>query len=284
MLRYLLTAFFIFLFFNSPAIYAKTVFSDIVNDYEIEIRYSIDSTFFPQSWLEEPISAKATPIDQKELLRIAKIIKTALSKYSLDFIKKNLKGIYLTKEIYFYGQPYGATSSTDVIYLNDKGVNAGYTDEFLEGSIHHEFAHILQRNYSFQKDLWKKCNPKNFKYKSGGVNAIKNNEASLEGSDKFYKMGFLSEYSMSALDEDICVFSERILTRRDEIKQIIEQYQNIKKKYQIWLQFYQSINSGIQMEQIEKEDNQENNTEIKEDNTEKPIEESSESGRGKLKK
>ena len=118
-------------------------FLAIQKSYGILVRYAIGDDFFPETWRNPPVAARAAEINPAELERFPAIIGAALAAYPPNVIKKNLKEIRLAREMYFFETSYGATSSDCLIYLSDRGSNEGFTDTYLIGSIHHEFAHIL---------------------------------------------------------------------------------------------------------------------------------------------
>jgi len=233
--------------------HSVNIFSKIESKYQIKVRYHIDKTFFPEQWLEPPISAKACELGYDEIERFPMILESALSRYPIDMIKNHLRGIYLTKEIKFFNTSYGATSSTDIVYLNSKGKASGYTDEYIMSTLHHEIAHVLYYKYVFPGKKWLACNPKGFKYKGiadGGREAIKKGKDSLLGAERFYRQGFLNEYATSSMEEDFCVFSEEILNNPKRFFILLKNYPIINKKFKIWLSFYNSVNNKFTMDYI----------------------------------
>lgn len=220
--------------------------------YGVEIRYKIDSNFFTEDW---PADSKAIMIDEKELERFSYIIGSALQKYPVGLIKKNLKGIFLCKKIISYGIEYGASHSSDnnIIYLCSEGKNNGYTDVYLIDSFHHEFSHILFDQYRFPINEWKLCNSKKFQYtyvEDGGYNAMLHEKDSIYGTVELYEQGFLSEYSKSAIEEDFAVFSGMILTEPKEFESLVKRYSRIKRKFKVWLSFYNSIDKRFTEEYV----------------------------------
>ncbi len=232
---------------------AENVFSEIESRYGIKVRYVTGGDFFPMEWAEPPISAGAKEIGTSSLGRFPRLLDRALSRYPGEFINRHLKAVYLTGELYFYGAPYGATSSSDGIYLNDRGEGAGYSDDYLVGSIHHELAHILLRKYAFPAKKWNSLNPAGFRYRggdNGGLQAIKRGGSSLTGSVSLYKRGFLSEYSLSSREEDFCMYSEAVFTGPGEFSGLMKKYPAIKRKFNQWLEFYRAIDGSITNEYI----------------------------------
>lgn len=228
-------------------------FLAIQKSYGILVRHAIGDDFFPETWRNPPVAARAAEINPAELERFPAIIGAALAAYPPNVIKKNLKEIRLAREMYFFETSYGATSSDCLIYLSDRGSNEGFTDTYLIGSIHHEFAHILYANYDFPQRQWRSALPRGFSYRghdNGGLEAISKGADSLAGSVELYARGFLNEYSLASLEEDVCIYSETILTSPEEFMTLAEKYPAIETKFKIWLKFYHSIDSSFTVEHL----------------------------------
>ncbi|PCJ54372.1 MAG: hypothetical protein COA79_21890 [Planctomycetota bacterium] len=230
---------------KDEGIQSNSLFSEIESTYGVKIIMKATPELFHPSWRLPPINAKIVQIDENEVLRYPMILKNVLSKYPKKVLLKNLKKIVLAKSLSFYGLQYGGTYSTYTVYLTSKGISRGYTNDYLINSIHHEFSSILFRNYNFPKEKWKSLNLKGFKYTNnsidGGIEALKAGKAGLIGSHLWYKQGFLAEYSISALEEDFNLYSASILTNPIHIKKLAKKYTLIKKKLDLWLSFYNSI-------------------------------------------
>jgi hypothetical protein len=223
----------------------ENLFKSIKDKYNVNVYYKDSKTYFPEFWKTKEINPKFVSISSKELKRFPKILDKALSIYSLDNIHKNLKSIYLSKNIIFYNISFGATNFTDSIYLTSNGIENNYTDSYLINLFHHEFSSIFLRNYKFPEDEWNSWNPRNFSYGNGGVDALKNKQDSLQGNEDLYKIGLLSEYSKSAFEEDFNVYSGLILGNPKEFYELYKKYPYIKEKFKIWVKFYNSIDSKI---------------------------------------
>lgn len=219
--------------------------NDLESKYKIKIYYKSFKEVIPKEWTSNPINANLTKISNKELKRFPRLLKEVLYKYPHAVILKNLKGVCLAKKMTFYGTQFGATNSIDIIYLTSGGENNGYTNQYLYEAFHHEFSSILLRNYNFPRNKWLSCNPKDFKYKGGGVQAIKKNIASQKGTKSLYKKGFLAQYSLSDFEEDFNLYSEMIFVQPKIFKSLSKEYKAIDEKFKIWLSFYQSIDKSF---------------------------------------
>lgn len=216
-------------------------FDTLSTKYGIYIRSDVESgDFFPEDWIGGDISAEATPISPGELSRFPALLARALGKYPASLISGNISSIRLSGSLGFYGQGCAATSSRDSVYLASAGAAEGYDDAYIEGSFHHEFSHMLLRNYAFPRGSWEAANPRGFSYGEGGFAAIEEGNYSLKGSPADYAEGFLCPYARSELEEDAAVFAERLMMVPAELAKIADAYPRIRKKLGIYVAFMRS--------------------------------------------
>lgn len=213
----------------------------------IKIIFSAEGKIFPENWYEEKINAQATSLDTTEYSRSEKIIKAALQKYPVELLKKNLRKIYILKDVTFYGQPFGGTNSTSNVYLSNNGINEGYTDFYLEQLFHKEFSSILLRNYkkNFKEEEWVKCNSTDFKYGNGGVQALKDNKDSENLDTELNKAGFINQYATSSIENDFNAFAGNLFLPKNEFIQAITDHNRLKKKRKIMMEFYSKLDNSL---------------------------------------
>jgi hypothetical protein len=211
----------------------------------IVISFSYSQTIFPDSWQELPINAKGEQLDIAEIQRCKAVMVKALSKYPAAALQKNLEIVYFLKSMKFYDVGYGGTNSTDALYLTDGGTAMGYTDLYLEQTFHHEYSSILYRNNpSFiDEEGWKKANIPGFDYNDpeNGVGAIRNNQSSQEHDTALCKKGFLTQYSLSGMENDINTFAQNIFSPSADFWKIVDQNPRIKRKVNLLVSFYNKI-------------------------------------------
>lgn len=223
-------------------------------DSQIKIEFSCDSTTFPSFWFNNEINAKGKSLDSSEIERSKRVILKALSKYPNELILKNITKIFVLKEMQFFGQPYGGTTSTSVIYLSNDGIQNGYSDFWLEQKFHSEFSSILFRNYShkFKNRKWVSFNSPEIKYGTSGVDAIRNGKASLTFDLDLNKKGFLFLYATSTIEEDFNSFAENLFLSRDSFWEIVNKNERIKMKMLLVVEFYSKIDKSFSYEYFEK--------------------------------
>ena len=113
--------------------------------FGVKIGFSYSKSIFPVSWQEDPVSASAEEMDFSEISRVKPIAKKALNKYPSILLNTNLSAIYFVKRMKFFDVEYGGTNSSRAVYVSNTGVEHGYTDSYIEQTIHHEFSSILMR-------------------------------------------------------------------------------------------------------------------------------------------
>jgi hypothetical protein len=213
----------------------------------IVISFNYSNTIFPDYWQEAPISAKAENIATIEMQRCINIVTTALSKYPLKVLHNELKVVYFLKSMQFYDLEYGGTNSDDALYITNDGVDSGYTDLYIEQTFHHEYSSILYRNHPafFDESRWRSANFPGIGYTDpeNGVGAIRNDESSLEFDTVLCRKGFLTQYSLSGLENDINTFAENLFSPDEGFWKIVEQYPRISMKVKLLISFYNRIDA-----------------------------------------
>ncbi|MBU0488132.1 MAG: hypothetical protein KKA07_07415 [Bacteroidetes bacterium] len=213
----------------------------------IEIIFSAEGNIFPDSWLSTTIDAKGISLDPEEYSRSKTVILQALLKYPIAVIKKNLKRIYILKEIEFYGKTFGGTNSTDIVYLSQNGTKNGYSNFYFEQLFHAEFSSILLRNYPqyFDKTNWLKNNSSEFSYGDGGVNALKKNLSSERFDAKINEMGLINQYATSSMENDFNSFAKNLFLPKFGFSELIDKYALLKNKRALIIAFYGKIDSSF---------------------------------------
>jgi len=212
----------------------------------VKILFSSDSSTFPKSWKTAKINAQGFFLSPSEHERSKKIILNALSKYPAKVLKENLKTIYVLQKIEFYGQQFGGTNSTTIVYVSNNGIKNGYTDIYLEQLFHSEFSSILFRNYkeSFNKREWTKNN-KYFTYGNSGVNAMKKDQDSQHFDDFYNQKGLLYQYAMSTIENDFNSFTKYLFVPKNGFKKLLKKYNNLKNKRELVIEFYHKIDPSF---------------------------------------
>jgi len=234
----------LFLSIISISVYSSNYPPDTtINGVLVKFNYS--ASIFPETWQESPISAKGEQIDRSEIRRCKIIMVKALGKYPPASLRKELSVVYFLKLMKFYDVEYGGTNSSDALYLTNSGIDNGYSDLYLEQTFHHEYSSILYRNHPdfLDEDTWVKTNFAGFDYTDpeNGVGAIRNNESSQDLDTSLCRKGFLTQYSLSGIENDINTFAQNIFSPSEGFWELVDRYPRIKKKVQLLADFYNQI-------------------------------------------
>jgi len=211
----------------------------------IRIKFNYEDHIYPESWRVFPINGEGESLDRIEQNRSIEVVRRAFAKYPRETLRQNLKTVCILKSMNFYGVGYGGTNSDEVVYITNNSAVMGYSDYYIEQTFHHEFSSILYRNYPllFDSSGWAKTNPPGFDYKDpeNGVGAIRNNESSQELDTSFCSLGFLTQYALSGLENDINTLAQNLFLPSDGFWKIVDSYPAIAKKTRILISFYHAI-------------------------------------------
>ena len=215
-----------------------------INGIKVEFEYSV--SIFPSSWQVAPINARAENMPRSEIMRTKAVITDALNKYPLSLLKQELTGVYFVRTMRFYDVAYGGTNSENSVYISNDGVKMGYTANYIEQTFHHEFSSILLRNHPSFLDTseWKKANIPGFDYNDpeNGVGSIRKNQSSQDLDTVLTQQGFLTQYSLSSLENDINTVAQNIFCPSPDFWLITEKYPRVKRKVKLLITFYNRIN------------------------------------------
>lgn len=222
----------------------KTYFDSLTG---IEVSFVTHEEMFPESWKDEYINGKAISLDSSEYERSKKIVSSALAKYPLEILTKNLKKIYVLNDLNFYGVNYGGTVSTDAVFLTNKGIDLNYTDHYIEQVFHEEFSSILLRNYSsfISEGEWTQCASDSISYGGTGADAIRNGKAGENFDVRINENGFLGEYATSNFENDINSFAKNLFCPKPGFWKLIDDFERLSCKLEMIVDFYSKIHEDM---------------------------------------
>jgi len=218
------------------------LFEPITSKYGIKIVYTIDDDFGPILLGGEQTHFNvAEPIDTRVLARYPALLEKAFAKYPVSVIKEYLSAIYFAKALEYDGLRYGGTYDPfrKIVYLVNNGKKS---DELSIGTFHHEFSSILLKRNGFYLNPWLEQNPEGFKYSMEKTCNIKEiYGVSQEGKASDYNLGFVDAYCRISFENDFNEYSRMIFMQPQKFKRIIAQYPHVRRKFEIWLDFYHMI-------------------------------------------
>ncbi len=208
----------------------------------VVIECRADPTIFPDDWHSDE-SLKAVAIDSNEIPRATRLMQEALRRYPPSFVTKNLGHIYLISDLTLDSTGASGTCAGRAVYIVDDGMDNSYDDDFVKGTLHHEFAHLLFSNYAanFDPAGWTALNPKGFEYGTGSTNAIKDGKDSEDLEPGLLNKGFVCQYATSELEEDFVCTAEQLMLDKGQFWKEVDHYPVMKKKVDIVVAFYHKI-------------------------------------------
>lgn len=205
------------------------------------------SDIFPESWLTTKVSARAEPATGEEQQRGREIVDQALARYPEAVLSANLKKVYVVGQLEYSGVATGGTNSRNAVYVVSK---ARYSAAQIEGIFHAEFSSILLRNAPsyLDKAAWQQINPPDFTYLGSGVQAVKNQRASLRLSEAAHEEGFLHDYSKASPEEDFNSYAARLFMGDAALWSTMEKYPKVKAKADLTIAFYGKLETSFSRE------------------------------------
>ena len=147
----------------------------------------------------------------------------------------------------FSGIEAGGTYYRRTLFIANDGVRLGYTDPYLESTLHHELSSVLMNRHEhlFPAEAWRRANPPGFAYLGSGVESIRSGRASLEPEEELLRRGFLHRYSKSTLEDDFNAVATRLFMNDREFWEWYELYPRLRRKVSLAIRFFQSIHPAL---------------------------------------
>lgn len=220
--------------------------AQIYRDYGVRVLYKYDrDQYFGEKWKQAPVNAQGGQMSDKEILRLLPIIREFLAFYPIEVINKNLKTIYLSRELDFFGKSYGATYGKSSLYIKNEHKSKRYDKSFLLGTMHSEFSSILIKNRFFSEDVWKGANRGGFEYIGNGKDMLGANQG-YNQSPELLSKGLICAYAQASVEEDFNMIVFWLFTKPNELKALAKKYPIINSKMWMVIDFYQlSVDSRI---------------------------------------
>lgn len=231
------------------------MFSMFIVKYVIEnvlfkpgVSFSSSKGIFPSEWRQDPINAVAKPISITKRASALSTVKRAYKKYPSSFLDKTIRKVYLLGDLNCYNTNYGATSTYDTIYL------VYFWPDASELLFHHEISHVLRLKYKEYLDeiAFTSFNSKGFSYGDNAIEAINSGKSSTDVTEEYAKDGFLHQYAMTGVCEDVASFSESLFMGNKTFWKLYDENPKIKSKADIVISFYHKIDSTFTKDYFKK--------------------------------
>ena len=174
-------------------------------------------------------------------------VRKAMGRYNAATLTRNLDRVQLVGSLSYFGVKTAGTNSRDRVYVANRGLAAGYTQQYIEGVFHAEFSSILLRNHAgrFDAAAWNALNPEGFAYGKSGVAAIKTGQASTLSAADFQARGFVNQYATSTLENDFNAIVIGLFTGGRDFQLQMQASPALVAKAAIVKAFYREVAPGV---------------------------------------
>ena len=77
----------------------------------VRVAFGVEKKMFPSRWYRKTVDAHVVALAGSQIPRATGIIRKALSKYPSGMADHYLDRVFVMKNLWFYGYPYGGTSA-----------------------------------------------------------------------------------------------------------------------------------------------------------------------------
>lgn len=164
-----------------------------------------------------------------------------VSIYPKDFVKNNLRGIFLLSNLNCSGNPLGGSYSSRSIYLSIYS----YTNRrWLIEALHHEFSSVLVDTYGFSFRKFAAISGYG-SYREETENYCLAELVCRQEKDSLFDLGFLNDYARTSHENDFNVYVEYLFNRNARLKELADKYPLVNLKYQMVKKFYNDLGVKI---------------------------------------
>ncbi len=205
------------------------------------VRFDVPQGTFPGKWHRPGVAVRATALARDRQPQADAWLAPALAKYPPGFLAEHLRGIHVLEALSFRGVRAGGSNSKRRIYVVLPRGHAAQI--YFERVVHAEISSVLLRRYrgSFDSAAWLRGTIPGFRYGASGAAAVRHGVANTWPTDWALKQGFLYEYGMSSLENDVNSYAGFVFTHPDRLRDFAARYPGVAHKRAQVLAFYRSL-------------------------------------------
>ena len=157
-------------------------------------------------------------------------LKSFLDSYPKDFVKKNIKNLYLATNLLMNSYPVAGLSDGKNIWVKTMIYN-GTNKQFYFIVLHHEFSsNILKNDYADQRQ-WKIFSIANYDESlSFFKENLTNYEFSRSVNHQLLEEGFINNYAKTNPENDFNTYAETLFTNPEKMKTLSLKFKIIDRK------------------------------------------------------
>lgn len=223
---------------------------ELIKSYKsrgIQVELNAPLSGFP-NWKDAQGSSQ--PISFHEAARVLSVLWPELDYYPKAVLEKNLEAFYLYGDLTLYGAKYGGTQLDKKLFIISAGERAGYSDQFIRETFHHELSSILMRYNEFPVQKWRTALPKGFSYVQDSKSWEKEKAVINQGIDNttgqyYLNRGFINEYGTTSFENDVNTYAEYYFVHKEQLQQWAQTYPAIDEKLNLFKTFLASLGMSI---------------------------------------
>ncbi|BFM09784.1 hypothetical protein [Halioxenophilus aromaticivorans] len=235
--------------------------SRIEQQYGIQINGTIESENFPPNEIVDGEIDKYTVItsvkNKFDFSQSISVIADSFSLYPATILNNNLNNAYIVDDLTLGGANVWGTYSIEkrslyILNLFQYHYPQGEIKRNLEKMLHHEISSVLMKNHQFDTALWRSAIGEGFQYEIDKDpwyqwmlirDYIEPEELSSE--KELLQRGLLRQYAETGVENDFNTYAEVIFGEPKRMRKLISDYPIIARKYQVFKEFYLSIDPGF---------------------------------------
>jgi hypothetical protein len=224
----------------------KQAADDLRKNYDLIVRYEDPADFFvpPLEVVDKDPKIRIERAEKNHVYAALKGIGSALEMYPPMLVRKYLAAVFIARTLEINGVTGAAMFANSWIYVavpaRDELGNKSY-----ELSLHHELSSLLFYGGEFPTIRWHLVNEPEFQYLDNQVDIIKaaalSNRKDPEQAETWHAAGFVSDYGMASMENDVNTFAELMMGDPDKLLLLCNEYPKIAQKKNILIQFYTKL-------------------------------------------
>jgi hypothetical protein len=223
--------------------------AELRDRYGLVVRYEDPSEFFV-SPLKPQVNTPDKgfyigPTGMHSALIALKGVEEGLAKYPQNLIRKYLQAIFISGIFKIYNVDVGGTYFHSWIYVSATPDCDTLGSALYEKVLHHELSSLFMKGAKFPVKNWCAVNEPSFNYLESKIDVVHAAEGKTrkvpENAYSWYQAGFVHDYGMSSINNDVNMYAELAMTDPGRLKELAAQYPRIRAKTRILVEFYSSF-------------------------------------------
>jgi len=210
---------------------------------------SISAGPLPSGIYHKTLSGKAP--EPKHAYAALVELDRALGEYPKDLLGRVLDRILIVGNLTISGLRVGGTyqftnGKTSIIIATDYDFSTE-NKTFVRRAFHHELSSILITKYPFPKEQWLSFWPDDIRLPTVYKDVLQYSQqyASTKDIETLYEKGFVSDYGLAGVENDINTYAELLLDAPTQMAMLANRSTIIRKKLHILLLFYSELHPAI---------------------------------------